>query len=54
MTAFTPLDMYEAFGSTKILEEMYRSMCSWLDVAVSRRENGLWANPHGGLQLGDW
>jgi hypothetical protein len=49
----TPKDLYEAYGSTSILKEMWISMTTWLDRGIKRGNNGLWNNPRDGFQLSD-
>jgi len=50
----TPKDLYQAYGSKAILEEMWKSITTWLDKGIPRGENGLWLNPRDGFQLSDW
>jgi alpha-L-rhamnosidase len=50
----TPKDLFLAYGSKVILEEMWVSMTTWLDKGIPRGANGLWDNPRNGFQLSDW
>ena len=49
--AMGPESLYQAYGGTMILEELYSSMCVWLDKGIPRKENGLWKDV---FQFGDW
>jgi alpha-L-rhamnosidase len=50
----TPKDLYQAYGSKSILEEMWTSITTWLDKGIKRGDNGLWYSPRDGFQLSDW
>lgn len=54
MCVITPKDLYHAYGSRSILEEMWASITMWLDKGIKRGDNGLWYNPRDGFQLSDW
>ena len=52
--AMGPDSLYQAYGNTLILEELFGSMCVWLDKGVPRSKSGLWENPPDGFQFADW
>ncbi|ORX38725.1 alpha-L-rhamnosidase [Kockovaella imperatae] len=52
--AMGPDSLYQAYGGTMILEELFSSMCVWLDKGIPRGANGLWHNPPDGFQFADW
>ena len=54
MIALGPQKLYQAYGSSTILSELYEAMCAWLDKGLPRSKNGLWDNPPNGFQFADW
>lgn len=52
--AITPKDLYKAYGSTQVLEELWESMTTWFERGIKKGPNGLWENERNGFQLSDW
>ena len=54
VVALAPFDLYQLYGETPVLREMYESMSTWLSRGIPRDADNMWMEDDESYQFGDW